>query len=239
MITTPRHTTMHEGLSLVTLDAEGHARTCSYWYLVRKNSGPHTAFRRRESLLEWLDARGLTLTAELPEHGVWSRQPIEGAYFDVSHRSYDAVLLMDPALVVADIRVLSNGSYTLGRITRSYGRRAVHYLNVINTTVEGAAAPVLVSDCQSCPLLDVAPPTSPLHRRGYIGRCLLSRAESTSRAWTAAGSCEVTHDLLPQVRRRAPPRARGSRPAPLRCLRRSRAPVLEGARHRCRGPRLA
>jgi hypothetical protein len=130
MITTPRHTTMHEGLSLVTLDAEGHARTCSYWYLVRKNSGPHTAFRRRESLLEWLDARGLTLTAELPEHGVWSRQPIEGAYFDVSHRSYDAVLLMDPALVVADIRVLSNGSYTLGRITRSYGRRAVHYLNV-------------------------------------------------------------------------------------------------------------
>jgi hypothetical protein len=54
----------------------------------------------------------------------------------------------------------------------------------INTTVEGAAAPVLVSDCQSCPLLDVAPPTSPLHRRGYIGRCLLSRAESERITWS-------------------------------------------------------
>jgi hypothetical protein len=115
-----------EKLHLVTLDPEGHEKTCDYWYLVQTSCFAHTAFNRRESLIQWLQERGLSLTKELPQHGTFSVQDITGSYRRQMHTSYDEFY----ALQGARTRTLSNGDWTLAIITTDGdGLKTVHTLN--------------------------------------------------------------------------------------------------------------
>jgi hypothetical protein len=113
-------------LTVISLDQQGHERTCNYWYLVQNQHGPHTAFEKREHLLAWLERLGLTLEGELPPHGTHGWLTVTGAYRAKSHLSYDEFF----ALEGDRTRTLSNGRYTLGIITRDEdGLRTLHTLN--------------------------------------------------------------------------------------------------------------
>lgn len=113
-------------LSLVTLDPEWNKKTCDYWYLIQNSSSAHTAFNRRESLMQYLEERGLELTEELPAHGKHSSQRIKGSYRKLAHMSYDEFY----ALQGRRTRTLSNGDYVLAIITDDPdGIKTVHTLN--------------------------------------------------------------------------------------------------------------
>lgn len=115
-----------EKLHLVTLNPEGHEKTCDYWYLVRTACFAHTAFNRRESLLQWLQERGLQLTQPLPEHGKFSTQDLAGTYRRETHMSYDEFY----ALKGYRTRTLSNGDWVLAIVTDDPdGVKTVHTLN--------------------------------------------------------------------------------------------------------------
>lgn len=116
----------HNSLTLVTLDPEGHAKTCNYWFLVLSGSMSHTAFEKPEQLTRYLKERGLELTAPLPDTGTYSYQKLAGAYREQCHMSYDEFY----ALKGERIRQLSNADYTLGIVTTDAdGVKTVHYLN--------------------------------------------------------------------------------------------------------------
>lgn len=116
-----------EKLYLCSLTAEQRANTCGYWYTVTRGSMAHTAFRTKAALLAWLDDCGLSLTAELPEKvGIHSFQALHGDYAERSHMDYSDFYAL-PA--IKEVRCLSNGDWTLGRITESDGMRTVHTLN--------------------------------------------------------------------------------------------------------------
>lgn len=119
--------TRNKDLWLITLDPEGHKRTCDYWYLVHVNSiSSHTAFNRRESLLQYLRERGLELTEPLPEHMTYSSQRLKGEYREEMHTSYDEFF----NLIGERTRTLSNGDYTLAIVTHDLdGLKTVHTLN--------------------------------------------------------------------------------------------------------------
>jgi hypothetical protein len=114
-----------DAMHLVTLEYEAHKRTCGYWYLIQNHASAHTAFARRESLMTWLAERGLSLSADLPEHGIWSCQRINGKYSTESHLDYNAVM----ARPGVETRAMSNGQYTLAIIDEVDGVRCVHTLN--------------------------------------------------------------------------------------------------------------
>ena len=87
---------------------------------------PAAAFTNRSALLRWLESVGLSLTAELPEHGVHSYQKLTGSYSTDMH--FDMVAFFN---LPGHQRVptMSNGDYTLGIITEENGHRTVHTLN--------------------------------------------------------------------------------------------------------------
>lgn len=114
-------------LRVVSLTPEQHERTCNYWYLVREGAFAHTAFTQRSALMLWLEERGLEIDGELAEERTWSSNPIKGAYRTAMHMSRETFPLETDA--VLDTRQMSNGDYTLGRITIEDGERVVHYLN--------------------------------------------------------------------------------------------------------------
>ena len=118
----------HTNLTLIQPTPEYARNTCGpYWYLIQKNGMAFTAFTRRESLILWLEERGLSLSHELAPAGTHDVQQINGEFLEVSHSSYDEFYsLADGA---NESRILSNGDYTLSIITESEGRRCVHYLN--------------------------------------------------------------------------------------------------------------
>jgi hypothetical protein len=107
------YTQSYDNLWVITLNAEGHARTCNYWYLIQSNHGPHTAFTSREHMLAWLEQLGLSLTTELPEHGEWSHQKVTGAYRTALHGDMAAF----NALSGLELPALQNGDYTKTVIT--------------------------------------------------------------------------------------------------------------------------
>lgn len=117
----------YSGLSLISLNQTAHARTCGYWYLIQSyGCTAHTAFATRAALIRWLDERGLTMTAELPAHGEHSVQQLAGSYRSQMHGGCDEFAALDGERT----KILSNGEYTLGIITRDAdGTRTEHYLN--------------------------------------------------------------------------------------------------------------
>lgn len=127
----------YDSLSVVPLGPEWNKKTCNYWYLVQNHHGAHVAFNRRESLLNWLRDRGLSIDeSKLAPHmqgGKWGTEypdwlPVTGQYRDVAHMSYDEFYGLEN--VVVETRQLSNGSYTMARITQGPdGVRTVHTLN--------------------------------------------------------------------------------------------------------------
>jgi hypothetical protein len=100
---------LYDKLSLITLDPDGHSKTCNYWYLIQNNNGPHCAFTKRDALVEWLHLVGVRLTADLPEHGTHGWQKLDGSYRTESHMSYDEFY----ALGGLHTKALSNGEWTL------------------------------------------------------------------------------------------------------------------------------
>ena len=114
-------------LTLVQPMPEHAARTCGpYWYLIMSHGTSTKAFCRRESFLKWLEERGLSLSEPLVKQGVHAYQKIIGEY---KERSYMADNALDSIKAVVESRQLSNGKYTLTKITDEGGTRTVHYLN--------------------------------------------------------------------------------------------------------------
>lgn len=118
----------YKDMWLCSLTAEQRSKTCGYWYTITtKHCTAHTAFRTRQALDKWLADRNLTLPRELPPIGQHDVQRIQGEYFTIMHGSYDEFYSVPS---IAEIRLLSNGEYTLGRIaSQDDGIRAVHTLN--------------------------------------------------------------------------------------------------------------
>jgi hypothetical protein len=121
----------YDNLHLCVLNREQHERTCGYWYTVTDGySTSHTAFRTRYALGKWLEKCGLALTVQLTDAGVFSCQPIAGAYRTEMHYTEDELAAWDALLPVAITREMSNGDYTEGRVTLDAdGIRTVHVLN--------------------------------------------------------------------------------------------------------------
>lgn len=114
-------------LYLCSLTPEQKARTCGYWYTITRDAMPHTAFRTKSALMAWLEDCGLSLSKPLPEKlGAYSSQFLIGKYHEKMHLDYNEFYSL-PA--IKEIRCLSNGDWTLGRITESDGMRTIHTLN--------------------------------------------------------------------------------------------------------------
>ena len=123
----------YSNLSVCALNAEQHAKTCGYWYTVSGGVYAHTAFATRRGLERWLEERGLTCeipTAVQPEDygkGLTNYAVIVGTYRRHSHMSYDEFYALPAPLRT---KVLDNGDYTLGLITKDAdGIRTVHHMN--------------------------------------------------------------------------------------------------------------
>lgn len=120
---------VYNKLTVTSLTPEQHQRTCNYWYVVQHSWGPHTAFTTRTGLNRWLSERGLEIEQEsLANNGVHSTVQVKGEYATEMHSSYDKFFGL--ANVVLETKDLSNGDYTLARITQDEnGVRTVHTLN--------------------------------------------------------------------------------------------------------------
>ena len=119
--------TTHKKLHVVVLTPEQHKRTCNYWFTVLDNSTSHTAFTHLSGLLTWLAERGLKLSQPITAPGIWSVQDIVGSYSEQTHNNEDTFNALAP---IIETREMSNGDYTLGKITESEdGHRTVHTLN--------------------------------------------------------------------------------------------------------------
>lgn len=122
----------YENLSVVALNAEQHAQTCNYWYLVQDTCYAHTAFTTRQGLERWLDERGLT--CEIPTaikvedygKGLSNRSEVVGKYKCVMHFSMEEFYAL-PAIVRT--KTLSNGDYVDCLITQGDGFRTQHVMN--------------------------------------------------------------------------------------------------------------
>jgi hypothetical protein len=130
-------TRIHSNLHLAVLTEEQHKRTCNYWFVITCQ-GPHTAFSSVEGLKNWMQERGLALSQPLTEAGTHSTQFLVGSYGERAHMTPEEVFEFDHGLEpVVTTRTLSNGDYTLAKITEEDGIRVVHTLNpnVRNRTV--------------------------------------------------------------------------------------------------------
>lgn len=121
------HTREYTGMWLCSLTAEQRELTCNYWYTVTTfGATPHTAFRTKAALLEWLHDRGLTVDGTIPDHGNWGCWRIVGTYRQAMHVDRST---FEP-LKGERTRDMSNADYTLAIIARDAdGLRTVHTLN--------------------------------------------------------------------------------------------------------------
>lgn len=117
----------YKNLRVTSLTPEMHARTCNYWYTVTDSAYAHVAFETRNGLMHWLVERGLELEGELPKHGTYGSVAVIGSYRARMHGSYDQFFALAS---ICDTKVMSNGDYTMARITRDGdGILTVHTLN--------------------------------------------------------------------------------------------------------------
>lgn len=122
------YTTTRDNLHVCVLNRAHHERTCGYWYTVTSRGMAHTAYARRESLLQWAEDRGLSFAKEVVEADgvVIHFMQVKGSYREAMHM--DRAVF--DAIVGKEIRVLSNGDYTLGKVSvDADGLRTVHSLN--------------------------------------------------------------------------------------------------------------
>ena len=120
------HVQTYDRLHLVALNPEQHQTTCGYWYTVTHASTAHTAFARRDSLLQWAVERGLTIEGDVPSPGTHASITVAGAYRTALHLSP----LKFWSLQGVESCAMSNGQYTLAIITTDDdGLRTVHTLN--------------------------------------------------------------------------------------------------------------
>jgi hypothetical protein len=121
------HTHEYTRLGVHVLTPESAQKTCGpYWYAVEYRGMAHTAFRKREHFLQWLEQFGLSLDSELGAEGTGDWISISGSYRVTAHCSYDALFLLEGKRV----RHLDNGDYTLGVLERDDdGVVNLHHLN--------------------------------------------------------------------------------------------------------------
>lgn len=126
---------IHSNLVLCSLTPEQHARTCNYWYTVTTNySTAHTAFRTEEGLHRWLFERGLTLPGPLPARGEHGVLKIQGSYAtNVLWDLKELEDLRDLDDTAVQTKVMSNGEYTLGVLTK--GDDGIVVVNSMNVNV--------------------------------------------------------------------------------------------------------
>ncbi len=123
----------YENLSVTALNAEQHAQTCNYWYLVREAFYAHTAFTTRKGLERWLEERGLT--CEIPTavkvedygKGFSNTSPVIGKYGTKMLWSMEEFYAL-PNVVVRS-KTLSNGDWVEAMITQEEGLRVEYTLN--------------------------------------------------------------------------------------------------------------
>lgn len=119
------HTTTHDNLLVCHLTEERHRQTCGYYYTVTSQGMAHTAFRTRHGLDRWLADRGMVISGDISEPGTFAR--ITGSYRTASYLD-DAQVLHE--LIGTITPVMSNGDWTLGKITRDAdGITTVHHYN--------------------------------------------------------------------------------------------------------------
>lgn len=120
---------LYSHLTVCSLTPEEHAKTCNYWYTVMSGPYSHTAFTTEVGFRRWLSERGLSIAGELPKRGTHSFQPIAGSYLENTMLDADAF----EALHGNETRVLSNGDYTLGKLT--LGENGVVVVNSLNPNI--------------------------------------------------------------------------------------------------------
>ena len=121
------HTSEYADLSATALTPETASRTCGPYRYTVTTSGhtPHTAFRTRAHLDQWLGNLGLSLIGDFAE-GSGECLAINGRYRVTSHRSYDEFFVKQGKR----IRHMDNADYTLGILERDEdGVVNVHHLN--------------------------------------------------------------------------------------------------------------
>ncbi|MGH8078495.1 MAG: hypothetical protein ACREPE_14390, partial [Lysobacter sp.] len=116
----------YDKLHLMTCDESMRARQCGYSYVVTSAATAHTAFHKQHQLVSWLAERGLTLTAELPEHGVSSEQSIAGRYCTAA---FPSTIQFD-RLEGVRTRTMDNSHWTAATITKDKG--GIHTINSVN-----------------------------------------------------------------------------------------------------------
>ena len=134
------YTVEHSRKQVTALTPEQHEKTCNYWYTVTSGATAHTAFTTKAGLMRWLDERGLTLDGELPEtRGEWANTDVAGEYLTTSHGEFSSTeehpyrMVEDDAwhqiAPVVTTWGMSNGRYTVAKISEDNGVRTVHILN--------------------------------------------------------------------------------------------------------------
>ena len=135
----PAYSQSFNSLRWCSLDADQHAKTCGYWYVITDGAMSHTAFRTRESFLSWASRLGLDVESDtVPQAGVFAHGKINGTYRRALHigahaeNSLEYVGGYDEffALKGPRIRAMDNGDVTVGIITSDDdGFRTLHVLN--------------------------------------------------------------------------------------------------------------
>ena len=122
------NTTTYTNLRVGTLNEEANRKCCNYWYTIQTwGAMSHTAFNKRQSLLNWLEHRGLSLDGDLPPHMTLGSVGIIGSYKVCSHLNYEEFCAISPD---RSIRTMDNGDWTEGKITIDKdGIHTVHHMN--------------------------------------------------------------------------------------------------------------
>jgi hypothetical protein len=122
---------LYTDLNFAQIEEWRAQRTCGpYFFLVHHGATSFTAFRSKEGFMRWLEDRGLELEKPLVPVGEFQYQRILGGYVDcctMSVEEYEAEKVRPGAKLT---KVLCNGSWTEGVLTRQFGGRVcLHYLN--------------------------------------------------------------------------------------------------------------
>lgn len=114
--------------TLCGLTPERASQTCGpYYYTILKNGTSWRAYTCKRTLEQFLALSGLVVSKPLPAQGTWFCQSLVGDFSEKMHMSYDEFYGLE---AVEETKTLSNGEWTLGRVTAAAdGARCEHTLN--------------------------------------------------------------------------------------------------------------